>query len=74
MFRFVKNVLGLVAGIAAGLMSISGIPVSLMLFAVHAHQLSSSNIVNAVVHVALNTIAWILIGAALAKRRNERGV
>ncbi|MEM4847280.1 MAG: hypothetical protein QW794_05950 [Thermosphaera sp.] len=73
MFRFVKSVLGLVAGIAAGLMSINGVPVSLMLFAVRAHQLSSSHIVNMVVHVALNTVAWILIGAALAKKKNEWG-
>jgi len=71
--KLVKRVLGLVAGIAAGLMSINGVPVSLVLFVVHAYQLSSSHIVNAVVHVALNTVAWILIGAALAKKRNEWG-
>ncbi|MEM1695891.1 MAG: hypothetical protein QXJ18_03335 [Desulfurococcaceae archaeon] len=72
--KLVKCVLGLVAGIATGLLSVNGVPVSLLLLIVRVHQLSSSCIVNTIAHVALNTAAWLLLGAVFTDKKKEWGV
>ncbi|MEM4976199.1 MAG: hypothetical protein QXT64_02620, partial [Desulfurococcaceae archaeon] len=46
--------------------------ISLLLFTVHVHRLSSTCVVNMIAHIALSTVARFLVDTALTdKKRSE---
>lgn len=62
---------GFLAGIPIGLLSLLGVPVSLLLFYMGVKEIISFRIMNFLFHVGLNTLTWLLIGAIYAHKRKK---